>query len=409
MLNVPLYNALVRRFGVGAVHVHKEDVQAEYELPNVVNASSIWEDKGNGKGRCAISARLINWGEVYQLNCPRCGDTRERLYISHMFAKTKAHKIGGRAVTVMFGRVYICHNEQCDLYNELRQVVADIRAAEDKPLGLPGSGVTKIKTVKHQRKQADNAALPQPSYPLLDVRVPTSALAYLLGRRFIPGGESGLATKYDLHYAPEGAVYLEDGEEKRFYDERLVIPVYRGRRVVSWQARVMRPAKRFKYINMPGFPKTELLYNMDNAWEHRDVVLVEGVTDVWRVGDNAVCGFGKTLATDQIEIMRILWGYCGRLLIVLDPDASAAALEIKAKLDKADVFPRGVFIYTLPDARDPADYDTDEIRGMLTAEFARLEALDSARRAHRRQTVVVLPIAGNYDQPDEEDDDDIPF
>ncbi len=56
---------------------------------------------------------------------------------------------------------------------------------------------------------------------------------------------------------------------------------------VGWQARyVGEPRYRDmpKYYTCPGMPKSQLLYNFDSTMTKPFVVLVEGITDVWRIG-----------------------------------------------------------------------------------------------------------------------------
>ena len=66
----------------------------------------------------------------------------------------------------------------------------------------------------------------------------------------------------------------------------------------GWQGRYIGNPPKYvpKYFTMPTMKKTELLYNLDQARNFNSVVLVEGVTDVWKVGPASVAMFGKTLS-----------------------------------------------------------------------------------------------------------------
>ena len=45
----------------------------------------------------------------------------------------------------------------------------------------------------------------------------------------------------------------------------------------------------------------DILYNMDRV-QGEKVVVVEGITDVWRMGDGFVASFGTTLTSAQINL-----------------------------------------------------------------------------------------------------------
>ena len=82
---------------------------------------------------------------------------------------------------------------------------------------------------------------------------------------------------------------------------RLIIPIEMDGRLVGWQARYVgelnwNASGVRKYYNMPGMKKRKMLYNWGRASRSRIVVVVEGVTDVWSVGDAGVGLFGKSMS-----------------------------------------------------------------------------------------------------------------
>ena len=46
----------------------------------------------------------------------------------------------------------------------------------------------------------------------------------------------------------------------------------------------------------------ELIYNWDNAED--TIIICEGQTDVWRLGDGAVCTFGLTFTDAQVNLLK---------------------------------------------------------------------------------------------------------
>ena len=98
---------------------------------------------------------------------------------------------------------------------------------------------------------------------------------------------------------------------KKKYDLRsdgykIVIPVYYQHQIVSYQERDVR--QKF-YKNCPLesaiMNNKEILYNLDNVF-NSVIIIVEGVTDVWCLGDNSVCTFGTSWTKAQsYEIARL--------------------------------------------------------------------------------------------------------
>jgi DNA primase len=95
-------------------------------------------------------------------------------------------------------------------------------------------------------------------------------------------------------------------------------------RLAGWQARLITPQvnRSPKYITARGVRKSKLLYGLPRAVKSSGpIVMCEGVTDVWRLGRNAVALFGKSLSHAQQELLlRHFWGRS--LVLFLDRDAA---------------------------------------------------------------------------------------
>lgn len=89
------------------------------------------------------------------------------------------------------------------------------------------------------------------------------------------------------------------------YRNRIVIPVYYGGRVVSWQARSIVDAEP-RYMSCPNdqavIPLKDILYNIDSCEDRRGIIM-EGVIDVWKFGDGACATFGTSLTPAQIALI----------------------------------------------------------------------------------------------------------
>ncbi len=99
---------------------------------------------------------------------------------------------------------------------------------------------------------------------------------------------------------------------------RIVVPVFHRGRMVSWQARDITGTAELRYISA-GKDKEEvhhkdILYNLDNC-RGRAVLAVEGITDVWRLGDDCCATFGTKVRFAQVRLLaefdRVFFVYDG--------------------------------------------------------------------------------------------------
>jgi hypothetical protein len=330
MINPGLYYALKQRFGTVKIANEGEPYRS---ITKTVD--------GHDK------RYMVEAGEQYKVNCPYCGDTRHRLYISHMY---RTLDDCGR----VFGKYLAhCFNEKCDtsnLENELKLYVQwathiiqpeyDPRAAQEMfvPTTLPGRCVDLLK-------------LPS-NHP---------AIQYIVNER-----------KFDPKELQNdwGAVYCESAEEdqdgfipgtkiySRLVRNRIIAPIYWQAKLVGWQARALEDHK-IKYYTMPGLHKNYMLYNGDRARQHRFGVVVEGFFDAWRVGTRAVALLGKSMSTHQRQLASAYWS-TGALCVMLDPDA-VEDMDNLQQLIAPNTFRWGSFAVTLPDNNDPADMEREAL------------------------------------------------
>ena len=104
----------------------------------------------------------------------------------------------------------------------------------------------------------------------------------------------------------KGVTYCEAARpEFPLVNRRLVIPVHMFGRLVGWQARHLGepPDGVPRYWTMPGMKKSQVLYNYDTARGSDFVVVTEGPTKVWSVGDMAVAALGDTLSSFQVQLL----------------------------------------------------------------------------------------------------------
>lgn len=120
--------------------------------------------------------------------------------------------------------------------------------------------------------------------------------------------------------------YLDDGGGKPIdYRHRLFIPVTWGGEEVSFQARDATGKSDLRYVSCP--PAREvvhhktILYGRQDAWGEVGIV-VEGTTDVWRLGPLACATFGISCTPEQIvQVVK----HFKRVALVFDPEPAAQA------------------------------------------------------------------------------------
>lgn len=356
MLNPDLYYELQDIFG--EVVIKNENEQAEYDYNEMDDKAIVLN-----KGRAKISASVTSWGEVYAVNCPECRDTRQRLFFGHMLGQSL--KRNGR--DIFFSKyLYKCHNEGCNVSDTIKSMDPDAFLGNMKPRKTK-NGIIALPS---------EVVLPEGSVALS--HAPLYAQQDLLNRGY---DLEVLQDKYRVMFAPAGAVYVEADEEKdikerKFFEDRIVIPIINGRQMISWQARVIgkvKNKKQPKYLFPPMFPKTSAVYGIDDAWRNKQIIICEGITDCWKYGLDSVCCFGKSLASEQLRYLEIMFSWQGRCCVVLDsakddPDTDDKSKKMVKKLTESRAFPGGVTEYRLPDG-DPGDADPVWLREQVEATF----------------------------------------
>ena len=113
---------------------------------------------------------------------------------------------------------------------------------------------------------------------------------YLKSRNFDPG-----------HIKREWNIWV--GGYTGDYKFRIIIPVYYQHTLVSYVARDITNKQEPKYLNMSGGNIKAYLYGYDHC--HDTVIVVEGVTDCWRLGKGtAVATFGTKTTMAQLILLK---------------------------------------------------------------------------------------------------------
>lgn len=170
---------------------------------------------------------------------------------------------------------------------------------------------------------------------------------YLEGRGFDP---DFLTEKYRL-----GACYLT-GE----YRYRIIVPVIMAEKVVNFTGMDVTGQAKMKYKNCKNdaslIPMKHVLYNIDTV---RDTALVvEGVTDVWRIGDGTVAVMGMEYTQEQV---RLLYTKGVKKVIVMFDEGPMERKKAGRLADALSVLLPVVEVIEL-NSGDPADLSDEEVR-----------------------------------------------
>ncbi len=321
--------------------------------PAVIHYQPDWQYR---RGR--LRPRVVGYGETYYVSCPFCTDIRRRLGISHRWA------VDDRETYDDMLHLAHCFNEECLATREMQKKLH----AMVYPQGMYGRAMK----VELPRSVQPAEPAPEPEFhlpphtPLSELPAGHPAIRYVRKRGFNP---KMLARRW-------GVVYCEEnrGPSPHFLEPRIVIPVYAPRawddeqpaRLVGWQARsIGRSIHRMpKYLSALGMRRNDRLYGLPQALKTQGpIVIVEGITDVWRLERRGVGLFGKVMSQAQVRLLR---RYCdNRPIVVLpDQDVQEQARTIVQQLRPYD-FPR-VVAGKLPNGRkDPGECSCEGLRAAI--------------------------------------------
>ncbi|MBA3312625.1 MAG: hypothetical protein M3552_03555 [Planctomycetota bacterium] len=279
------------------------------------------------------------FGESYRVSCPYCGDQNGKLYFSHLWGV--ADSDGGNWHRIK------CFRRDCpkDRRNSehLRNAIYRGWRRDDFARHRKQVRSGSVTVPDWTREPID---LPGEIVPLSEMSPGESARLYLSNRGF---DAVELEEKYGVCYC------RSSGEPYRGAYDRLIIPIRENGKTIAWQGRKLfdrQSCTRPKYYNLSGAWKSQVLYGIDDAKAFPFVVVVEGVTSVWRIGAPAVATLGKTLSAAQADMLGTRWSLV--LVWADDPDAFLSAAEAYKRLQEQ--YGTAVLPFWSPDGRDPAEH-----------------------------------------------------
>ena len=305
-------------------------------------------------GKRSISVHPGRGGEDYKVCCPFCNDTRFRLEISHRW-NTRDEATG-----VFFGASFLhCYNDGCDLNIDApwrKRLDCHERLAEmTKPYIARHRPIVYEEPIREKKP----IKLPDKCMPITNLDASHEAIRYLEGRKF----------DIDYLFNCFRVLFCLD-DPNPMVAGRIVIPLYMNEQLAGWQARYPGepPTSNIpKYYTCPGTQRNQILYNYDIAKGFSFGVLVEGPTDVWRVGPTGVASLGSAVSSTHIQLMQAAWRD-GGFVLMLDPDyihkpskdpkEPSPYEKIRTKLSDPTLFKQGLLEIVLPDDTDPGKFES---------------------------------------------------
>ena len=356
MLNKALYDALTVVYKQKP-KISREGEVASIEYPIFNTLNSLYDET------ITIPARNIKGGEQYAVNCKYCKDKRHRLNFSYLF---NTELIVGTTHYKCSDCLVNCYNEGCQKVPEFKQdMINSINAVIGKVDPVSVADMIEDNDDEEEDRLVNQVPIPDNLIDITDPRIPFYVKNYWLNhRRFSPDVLNHFGVKFTYINYPikEGATICSQMVT--------IIPVYQNNDYWFYQIRLIPingdPNNGYekdqfdielpKYIIPRGSKKNWALYNIDRAYTKKDIFLVEGPSDVWRIGDSAVARFGKSLSRAQINQLMIK--AFGKNIIIVpdmdDPQALELAYKQQEQLRGLEAF-NSVNISKLPEGIDPGD------------------------------------------------------
>lgn len=368
MLNQALYDALT------VVFKERPRVMNEGDRASIIypppRASFIEDDV------TIIRSDYITGGEEYAVNCPFCvrsKDKKHRLTFHYLWDTEIV--TGSLKYRCTYDKVR-CFNEECQKVPENKASIINwLRSAMKNDNRVEAAAVSATENEVDENLLKNQVPMPKNLMDINSPELPFYARNYWLGMDEAKG-ERGFTVQHLQDFGVKFA-YIPYSLKLGAPPCRQVITVFpvhqngdywfHQLRLIPIQGDIRNGyetdqfGEQFpKYIIPKGSRKNWALYNIDQARYYNTVYVVEGVTDVMRIGPSAIARFGKTLSRSQFATMNRL--LAGKHIVIVpdtdDDEAMEQAIKQKTMLENSGNFKK-VTLLKLPPGMDPGDMKGD--------------------------------------------------
>lgn len=283
--------------------------------------------KNCAKGHCVVS-------------CPLCEEEGDpdpsmhmgiELHTGHWGCWRSSHHRGKKLATLLVKLTGITFKEACELLGDAEQALdkdefdglAAWLRGEDGGDGRP--------------EPPKRISLPSNFRPLTDGRFAQPFRNYLVKKRgFRRRDLDELIETYDLHYCGVG---------RHSWANRLILPIYRDRKLGSYTGRSIDPKESLRYnsLSKDESPTNikETIYDFDGLMttKGRILFIVEGPLDMLKLdfyarphNCRATCLFSKTATPEQVADLYNVHRNFTRLVLLLDAGEGKSSMELMDEL-----------------------------------------------------------------------------
>ena len=279
--------------------------------------------------------RMTETGEYYCVDCPFCGDRKQRLWINHNWG------VGVKEDKMLWAAH--CYNDGATCMENWNNV----KTLHNKVYYAVGrqSVIARVRPGK-KRDRSATCQLPSNLVPVSELPEDHSIVRYMVDKR---GFDLDLLSKaYGVSALPGidmNQLHLRN---------RFVIPYVFNGKTVGWQARYCdeldwKASRIPKYYTATGFSKSAFIYNFDTARKFPFVIICEGMTDVWSAGPYSISLLGCTASQQQLTLLLRNWD---QFYVALDRTKDVTD-EVRAKLVDPLREKAAVYEVELPKGSDP--------------------------------------------------------
>lgn len=127
------------------------------------------------------------------------------------------------------------------------------------------------------------------------------------------------------------------------YRNRIIIPVFEGKRIIYFQARSIYDYQEPKYLN-PKIDKGNFIVNSDYFDKDKSIIITEGLADAYSIGLQGTTALGTAINDEYLE--KLLYHTNNNVIIALDNDP-AGFKKLKSILEKSK-FNKRLFYFLMP-------------------------------------------------------------
>lgn len=270
------------------------------------------------------------------ISCPFCGDSSNHMHFRLGTFAVKCWRCGKHRVVDAVGSL-------------LRVPEAEARAIVARYV----SDVSAPLQPAPPRVAAEAVKWPGGTGTLMEIHQ-----RYLLDRLFDP-------FKIEREWGVRGTNHIDPN-----YKFRLIAPILFNHQIISYQARDVTGQQIPKYRACP--PEHEVMSHKDVLYGYdkaigSSIVIVEGITDVWRLGAGAVATFGTKWTTAQ-ALQIVQHPSLNRVFVLFDPD-EAGQLGGTELYHFLRGFMENVELLQLEGFSDPGSMPQSEARYLMIKEL----------------------------------------